>query len=240
MGTGDDAAVFAPTGEPPISTDTIVEGRHFRLDLSSPRQIGARSVVQSAADVAAMGARVIGVVVSIAVPPSTAVEVVTEINQAYAAAARDLGAASFSVATWWSVQQIVITVTALGAMGRVASGSHRWCQARRHTRRQRSAGGLGWDWLCCCPVARTTREVRRVRFRLPGPTSRPHTAGCGRGPGRKRAMTDISDGLIEELITHGPTVPGAGGRRHVGCAEVRRACRGCRRRTRSRWRPTGC
>ena len=36
MGTGDDAAVFAATGETAISTDTIVEGRHFRLDLSSP------------------------------------------------------------------------------------------------------------------------------------------------------------------------------------------------------------
>ena len=102
VGTGDDAAVFAASGDTAISTDTIVEGRHFRLDLSSPREIGARAVVQSVADVAAMGARITGVVVSIAVPGSTDVAVVTEINRGIAGAARDLGA------PWWRIHWRIV------------------------------------------------------------------------------------------------------------------------------------
>ncbi|MFZ2239167.1 MAG: AIR synthase related protein, partial [Gordonia amarae] len=115
VGTGDDAAVFAASGDTVISTDTIVEGQHFRLDLSSPRQIGARAVVQSVADVVAMGARITGVVVSIAVPGSTDVAVVTEINRGIAGAARDVGAVVLG-GDLVAANQILITVTALGAM----------------------------------------------------------------------------------------------------------------------------
>ncbi|HMS75029.1 thiamine-phosphate kinase [uncultured Gordonia sp.] len=200
VGTGDDAAVFAATGETAISTDTIVEGRHFRLDLSSPRQIGARSVVQSAADVAAMGARVIGVVVSIAVPPSTAVEVVTEINQGIAAAARDLGAAVLG-GDLVAARQIVITVTALGAMDGLRpvliGGARPGDTLAVSGPLGASAAGLA-VLLSGRPELRERFAEFVSAFRVPHPDLAQGVVAARAGA---RAMTDISDGLIEELIT---------------------------------------
>ena len=57
VGPGDDAAVvIAPDGRTVVSTDMLVEGRHFRLDWSTPHDVGRKAIAQNAADVEAMGA----------------------------------------------------------------------------------------------------------------------------------------------------------------------------------------
>lgn len=58
LGIGDDAAVLVPTsGESLVWTiDAQVEGVHFRPDLLSWRDIGFRSMMAAASDIAAMGA----------------------------------------------------------------------------------------------------------------------------------------------------------------------------------------
>ncbi|GAB03965.1 thiamine-monophosphate kinase [Gordonia amarae] len=200
VGTGDDAAVFAASGDTAISTDTIVEGRHFRLDLSSPREIGARAVVQSVADVAAMGARITGVVVSIAVPGSTDVAVVTEINRGIAGAARDLGAVVLG-GDLVAASQIVITVTALGAMdGRapvLLGGARPGDTLAVSGPLGASAAGLA-ILLSGRPGPRETFPAFVSAFRVPGPDLAQGVVAARAGA---RAMTDISDGLIEELIT---------------------------------------
>ena len=200
VGTGDDAAVFTSAGDTAISTDTIVEGRHFRLDLSSPRQIGARAVVQSVADVAAMGARITGVVVSIAVPGSTDVAVVTEINHGIAAAARDLGAVVLG-GDLVAANQIVITVTALGAMdGRtpvLIGGARPGDTLAVSGPLGASAAGLAI--LVSGRPGLSQRFPGFVSaFRVPDPDLAQGVIAAVAGA---RAMTDISDGLIEELIT---------------------------------------
>jgi thiamine-monophosphate kinase len=54
LGPGDDAAVvLAPDGRTVVSTDMLVEGRHFRLDWSSPRDVGRKAIAQNAADIEA-------------------------------------------------------------------------------------------------------------------------------------------------------------------------------------------
>ena len=58
VGPGDDAAVLvAGDGRTVVSTDMLVEGRHFRLDWSSPYDVGRKAIAQNAADIEAMGAR---------------------------------------------------------------------------------------------------------------------------------------------------------------------------------------
>ncbi len=78
LGPGDDAAVVAaPDGRTVISTDMLVQDRHFRLDWSSPHDVGRKAIAQNAADIAAMGARPTAFVVSLGAPAHTPVAEVT-------------------------------------------------------------------------------------------------------------------------------------------------------------------
>src|SRR5579875_3593376 len=70
VGPGDDAAVVAaPDGRVVVSTDVLVDGRHFRRDWSSAADIGVRAAAANLADVAAMGAHPTALTVGLAAPP---------------------------------------------------------------------------------------------------------------------------------------------------------------------------
>jgi thiamine-monophosphate kinase len=69
VGPGDDAAVVAaPDGRVVVTTDVMVERRHFRRDWSSSYDVGRRAAARSLADVVAMGATPTALVVALAVP----------------------------------------------------------------------------------------------------------------------------------------------------------------------------
>src|SRR5687767_12513611 len=57
LGIGDDAAVWRPSaGEGVvISTDSLVEGVHFRLDWTDWRSLGHKALAVNISDIAAMG-----------------------------------------------------------------------------------------------------------------------------------------------------------------------------------------
>ncbi|RIL06324.1 MAG: hypothetical protein DCC71_07180, partial [Proteobacteria bacterium] len=71
LGIGDDAAVLrARCGEDVVvSTDAVVEGVHFRWEWEPARAIGRRAMAAALSDLAAMGARPLGVVAALAAPP---------------------------------------------------------------------------------------------------------------------------------------------------------------------------
>lgn len=71
-GTGDDAAILdVPSGSKlVVSTDTSVEGRHFKRAWLAPEEIGYRACAAALSDLAAMGAAPLGVLVAICVPAS--------------------------------------------------------------------------------------------------------------------------------------------------------------------------
>jgi thiamine-monophosphate kinase len=76
LGPGDDAAVVAaPDGRYVVTTDMMIHGPDFRLAWSTPHDLGWKAAMSNLADVAAMGARPTALVVAIAAPLSTPVEV---------------------------------------------------------------------------------------------------------------------------------------------------------------------
>ncbi|MDU0293776.1 AIR synthase related protein, partial [Saccharothrix longispora] len=81
LGPGDDAAVVAaPDGRVVVSTDVLVEGVHFRLDWSSPEQVGRKAAAVNLADVAAMGAVPTALTIGLACPADTPASVVEGIT----------------------------------------------------------------------------------------------------------------------------------------------------------------
>ncbi len=71
VGIGDDATVLAPGAMPIVWTvDAAVEGIHFRRAWMSLREIGFRSLMAAASDLAAMGATPRGVLSALVLPDS--------------------------------------------------------------------------------------------------------------------------------------------------------------------------
>ncbi|MGK2348766.1 thiamine-phosphate kinase [Actinomyces sp. W5033] len=93
VGNGDDGAVLAaPDGRYVVSTDVLVEGRHFRTDWSTPEQVGRRAAVQNLADVMGMGARPTALVVSLVLPATTPLSWVQGLARGLGRACRRAGA----------------------------------------------------------------------------------------------------------------------------------------------------
>ena len=82
VGIGDDAAVIkSKSGLQVLTTDTLVEGDHFRQEWFSPKQIGMKSIEINVSDVAAMGAVPKFVLVSLALPSNLDVEFVDNLYE---------------------------------------------------------------------------------------------------------------------------------------------------------------
>lgn len=92
IGPGDDCAVVASSDSRlVVSADMLVEGHHFRGDWGTPADVGWRAAMQNLADVAAMGAEPIALVVSLGLPPRTPVGWVRELGLGFAEACDPIG-----------------------------------------------------------------------------------------------------------------------------------------------------
>ena len=74
VGSGDDAAVIRLSGpEFVVTTDTMIEGHDFRHEFSSGFDLGYKAVATNVADVYAMGARPVALVVAMTVTDKTTI-----------------------------------------------------------------------------------------------------------------------------------------------------------------------
>ncbi len=194
LGPGDDAAVLAAAdGRVVVSTDLLVEGVHFRLDWSTPHQVGRKAVAANLADVAAMGAVPTGLVVGLAVPGRTTVSTLDDLADGMweEAGQAGVGIVGGDVV---SSEQLVVSLTALGDL-----------QGRAPVTRAGALAGdvlglcgrLGWSAAGLAVLRRGFRSPLAVvgAHRVPEP---PYGAGPRAAAAGATAMIDISDGLLAD------------------------------------------
>lgn len=195
LGPGDDAAlVSSGDGRALVSTDMLVQDRHFRLDWSTPHDIGRKAIAQNAADIEAMGGRPTAFVVAFGAPGDTPAAKVDALVDGMWDEAQRFGA-GIAGGDLVHCPQWVISVTVLGdSDGRapvLRSGAKPGALIAAAGDLGRSAAGFdlwrndieGFD------------ELRR-RHVVPQP---PYGQGAVAAAGGAQAMIDISDGLIADL-----------------------------------------
>jgi len=195
LGPGDDAAVVsAGDGRAVVSTDMLVQERHFRLDWSTPHDVGRKAIAQNAADIEAMGARPTAFVVGFGGPGDTpAVEVDALVDGMWDEAQR-IGA-GIAGGDLVSCPQWVVSVTVLGDLdGRapvLRSGAKVGSVIAVAGELGHSAAGLAlWH-----KGIQGFDELRR-RHLVPAP---PYGQGVVAAIGGAQAMIDVSDGLLADL-----------------------------------------
>jgi thiamine-monophosphate kinase len=195
LGPGDDAAmVAAPDGRVLASTDVLVEGVHFRLDWSTPEQVGRKAAAVNMADIAAMGASPTALLVGLCCPPDTLSLVAEGLAAGLwaEAAAAGAGVVGGDVV---SGPAVVLSVTVLGDLrGRepvTRSGA-------RPGDLLALAGRLGWAAAGLAVLRRGFRSPVEVvgAQRVPSP---PYAAGPVAADAGATAMIDVSDGLLADL-----------------------------------------
>jgi thiamine-monophosphate kinase len=195
LGPGDDAAVVnAADRRVVISTDMLVEGRHFRRDWSSPHDIGRKSIAQNAADIEAMGAVPTAFVVAFGAPGETPSDQALELSDGMWHEAGLLGAGIVG-GDLVSAPQWVISVTALGDLGGRAAvrldGARVGDTVAVVGELGSSAAGYAL-WL----NGVSGFDSLRQRHLVPEP---PYGQGRAAADAGARSMTDVSDGLIADL-----------------------------------------
>jgi thiamine-monophosphate kinase len=92
IGIGDDAAVIRIGAQQAVwTTDSAVEGVHFRLDLMSLEDVGWRSFNAAVSDIAAMGAKPLGALSALELPKTLSDKALGELVEGQALAAQRLG-----------------------------------------------------------------------------------------------------------------------------------------------------
>lgn len=195
VGPGDDSAVVAaPDGRVVACTDMLVEGRHFRLDWSSPEQVGHKAIAQNAADIFAMGARPTAFLVALGCPADTPASVLEAINAGARAEADALGAPIVGGDLVQSAE-ITIAVTALGDLGGRApvlrSGARAGDVVAVAGRLGLSAAGLA-----ALSAGRIEPAAVIAAHCRPRP---PYEAGPAAAAAGATSMIDTSDGLCADL-----------------------------------------
>ncbi|EIE97932.1 thiamine-phosphate kinase [Saccharomonospora glauca] len=195
LGPGDDAAVVAaPDGRVVATTDALVEGVHFRLDWSTPVQVGRKAVAVNLADIAAMGAVPTSIVVALACPSDTPTAVVTELLEGVTAEAGRVHAGVVG-GDMVRADHIMISITALGDLGGRPPVTR---SGARPGDVVAVCGRLGWASAGLAVLSRGFRSPVSVvnAQRCPDP---PYAAGPAAALAGATAMIDVSDGLLADL-----------------------------------------
>ncbi|WP_442937666.1 thiamine-phosphate kinase [Nonomuraea sp. SBT364] len=205
LGPGDDAAmVGAPDGRVVVSTDLLIEGRHFRRHWSSGYDVGRKAAAQNLADVAAMGAVPTSIVVGLGIPSSLPVDWLDALTDGFRDECALVGA-GVAGGDVTRCDLVVIGVTALGDLqGRPPVTR----AAARPGHVVAVAGRLGYSaaGLSLLEAGRVNGQDHAEGERVWGEAVARHRRPCPPyecGPEAARlgasAMLDVSDGLLQDL-----------------------------------------
>jgi thiamine-monophosphate kinase len=188
---GDDAAILRPgRGEDLVlSTDAQVEGVHFLFQRESPRTIGRRALVVNLSDLAAMGARPVGALLSLCAPPETRLSVFDGILAGFLLESRRFDCPLVG-GNLSSAENCSLTLT---VVGRVKRGRALTRKGLRVGDRLFVTGHLGAAALARLRADRFGRGLRRV------PAPRIEAGLALARMGQVRACIDLSDGLASDL-----------------------------------------
>jgi len=201
LGVGDDCALLqpAPGHQLAVSTDMLVEGRHFFADVD-PEALGHKALAVNLSDLAAMGARPLGFTLALSLPQA---------DDAWLAAfARGLFALADAHAcplvggdTTRGPMNICITVFGEVVPGRALRRNAAQVGDDIYVSGRTGEARLALEWLLGTPWARTAIEANDLptdlRARLERPT--PRLALGQTLAGVAHAALDVSDGLAGDL-----------------------------------------
>ena len=116
LGIGDDCASirFTPGAEVLVTTDMLMDGRHFLLNEHSLSTIGRKCLGVNLSDIAAMAGRPVAAVVAVALPRGGAAEIAAGLHSGIEAMAREFGVALVGGDTNAWEGPLVVSVTVLG------------------------------------------------------------------------------------------------------------------------------
>jgi thiamine-monophosphate kinase len=190
---GDDAAVLqVPPGEKlVVTTDTSVDGVHFRRDWLNHFEIGYRATAASLSDLAAMAARPLGIVIAMTLPESDrkdARAIAVGIGEGASAVMCPIVGGDLTSGTTFS-----LTITALGTVVHPLSRG-----GARVGQRVYVTGVLGGPAAAvrAWNSGREPSERDRARFANPVPRIDPAIALAELGA---TSAVDISDGLVSDV-----------------------------------------
>ena len=193
VGPGDDAAVLRiRQGHVVVSTDLVVEGRHFRKDWAGAADVGHRAAAQNLSDINAMGGRAHSLTIGLAAPGDLPARWALDFAAGFAAEC-DLVGASVVGGDLTGSDQVVIAVTVIGACAQspvLRSGARPGDVLAITGRQGWSAGGLA-------VLSRGFRSPRVLveAYRRPEP---PYAAGPQAAEAGATSMIDVSDGLLAD------------------------------------------
>ncbi len=182
LGIGDDCALvrFTPGAEVLVTTDMLMDGRHFLLDRDPLPAIGRKCLGVNLSDIAAMAGRPIAAVVAVALPRDRAAEIGLGLHAGIEEMAREFGISLVGGDTNAWDGPLVVSVTLLGE-----------ATARGPVLR---AGARADDVILVTGPLGGSRLGRHL-----DPRPRVAEALALRAAADLHAMIDLSDGLASDL-----------------------------------------
>ncbi|MET3960553.1 thiamine-monophosphate kinase [Marmoricola sp. OAE513] len=203
VGPGDDAALLrTPKGHVVVSTDLLVENRHFRRDWAGATDVGHRAAAQNLSDINAMGGTPTALTLGLTLPPDLEARWVLDLADGVAAEAALVGASVIGGDITRGTE-IVIAVTVLGecTVAPVLRSGARPGDVLA------IAGRQGWAAAGLAVLGRGFRSPRAVVLAHQRPEP-PYAAGPLAAAGGATSMIDVSDGLVADVghLAHGSGV----------------------------------